>query len=178
MVEVVFGSFGYFMNTVTTVVFLFELADGRLDAGSFYAVTSLVRGIIYPLESIGSFAGKVARKSGAVYKIDAVISDGGVLDHEWQGKGHAMKNEYRLAPLALDKQLVMENIVFSYGPDMPIVLNNVSTRIASGTYVCFLGKSGSGKSTLKSLLAGTRTCNSGQILMDDVDISTVPVCSL
>jgi len=173
IVEGIFGSFGYGLNTVTTIVFLYELADGRLDAGSFFAVTGLVRGVIWPIEAIGTFSGEVARKAGAIYKVDTVLTDGMGYDKPDDTKD-GVKQEYKLASPSLDTELTLENVRFSYGRGMPIVLKDTSVSIASGSYVCFLGESGSGKSTLLSLFSGRRKCDSGRILMDGVDISTVP----
>ena len=85
------------------------------------------------------------------------------------------KEDYKLQSLSLDRELTLENVRFLYGPNLPVVLKNASVSIASGSYVCFLGLSGGGKSTLLSLLTGTRACTSGRILMDGVDISTVPL---
>lgn len=51
-------------------------------------------------------------------------------------------------------------------------LNDVTLEIAEGSLTALLGPSGSGKSTLLRIIAGLETPDSGQILLDDTDITT------
>ncbi|OHV87623.1 ABC transporter ATP-binding protein [Mesorhizobium sp. ORS 3428] len=51
------------------------------------------------------------------------------------------------------------------------VLDKVDMEIASGEFVVILGPSGCGKSTLLNVIAGLDDCDSGRILIDDVDVS-------
>jgi putative ABC transport system ATP-binding protein len=53
-------------------------------------------------------------------------------------------------------------------------LDNVSLTINRGEYVAILGPSGSGKSTLFNILGILETASSGQYLLEDYDITTVP----
>lgn len=51
------------------------------------------------------------------------------------------------------------------GPGVP-VLNDVSFKVAGGTFVCLLGASGCGKTTLLRLMAGLERPTAGDILVD------------
>ena len=71
---------------------------------------------------------------------------------------------------AIDGEIEFKNVVFSYpGADAP-VLNNVSFKIPAGSSVAFIGKSGSGKTTIMNLLTGLLQKDSGEILIDGVEI--------
>ena len=50
-------------------------------------------------------------------------------------------------------------------------LDNVSFDIDKGEFVVILGASGAGKSTILNILGGMDTCTSGDILVDENDIS-------
>lgn len=54
-----------------------------------------------------------------------------------------------------------------------VAVNNVSLRIGRGELVCLTGKSGSGKSTLLGMLGLINTPSSGEILLNDQNISTL-----
>lgn len=175
VVEGVFTTVGYGMNLGTTIVFLYELADGRLDVGSFFSVTGLIHRVIHPIEAIGMYLGEIARMAGSIHQIDTVLTEGKNHEDLAAVMGEKQRN---LQSLSLDKELALESIRFSYGPGLPNVLEDISVSISSGSYVCFLAQSGDGKSTLLSLLTGSRTCDAGRVLMDGVDISTVPLSCL
>ena len=58
--------------------------------------------------------------------------------------------------------------------DRPLtILHPLDYTIASGQFVAVVGPSGSGKSTLLGLLAGLDAPSTGQILIDNVDITTL-----
>lgn len=51
------------------------------------------------------------------------------------------------------------------------ILTNLNFELNNGKTVAILGKSGSGKSTLLSLIAGLDSPTSGEIIIDDIDIT-------
>ncbi len=53
------------------------------------------------------------------------------------------------------------------------VLSDITFDIARGEFLAIMGPSGSGKSTLLNLIAGIDRLDSGSIVIDDVDISTL-----
>ncbi|MFZ0387712.1 MAG: ABC transporter ATP-binding protein [Solirubrobacteraceae bacterium] len=53
-------------------------------------------------------------------------------------------------------------------------VSEIDLEIPGGGYYCLLGPSGSGKSTILRLIAGLETLSSGQVLIGDADVSTVP----
>ena len=64
----------------------------------------------------------------------------------------------------------VENLTFGY--DYRTVLKDVSFRINSGDFLAVIGNNGSGKSTLIKCILGINKIAPGQILLDDVDITT------
>lgn len=69
-------------------------------------------------------------------------------------------------------EIIIKNITKRYGDIL--ALDNVSLRINDGEYVCVIGPSGSGKSTLLKIIAGIIEPTEGKVLIDGIDISTVP----
>src|SRR5438045_5856681 len=51
------------------------------------------------------------------------------------------------------------------------ILKGISFSIMSGEFVSIVGPSGSGKSTLLGIIAGLDNPTTGQVLIDDVDIT-------
>ena len=64
----------------------------------------------------------------------------------------------------------VENLTFGY--DYRTVLKDISFKINSGDFLAVIGNNGSGKSTLVKCILGINKIAPGQILLDDVDITT------
>ncbi len=60
------------------------------------------------------------------------------------------------------------------GPDVVEILRGVSFSVRRGEFVALMGPSGSGKSTLLGVIAGLDRPSSGHVLVDGVDITTMP----
>lgn len=67
-----------------------------------------------------------------------------------------------------------ENISFTYPGTDTKVLENVSFELKCGDRAMLVGKNGSGKTTIIKLLCKFYRPDTGRILFDDVDISTIP----
>jgi putative ABC transport system ATP-binding protein len=59
------------------------------------------------------------------------------------------------------------------GSEPLTILHPLTLRIAKGQFVAIVGPSGSGKSTLLGLIAGLDAPSSGQVIIDNVDITSL-----
>jgi subfamily B ATP-binding cassette protein MsbA len=83
------------------------------------------------------------------------------------------KDEKRTNSLGRVEGLVeFRDVSFGYTPDKT-VLHEISFEAEPGTLTALVGSSGSGKSTMISLLAAFHKPQSGQVLVDGVDLTTV-----
>jgi len=73
-------------------------------------------------------------------------------------------------PLAFRKCVCFEAVQFSYGPDLPLVLQGIDLEIRRGECIGIIGSTGSGKSTTLDLLMGLIQPTAGRILIDGEDI--------
>lgn len=71
--------------------------------------------------------------------------------------------------------LIAENLTKYYGEGETLVkaLDGVSLNVERGEFVSIIGTSGSGKSTLLHMLGGLDNPTSGNVIIDDKDISTL-----
>lgn len=77
-----------------------------------------------------------------------------------------------LAPAAVELVALTKR----YAQGAPAV-DNINLRIASGSYCCLLGPSGCGKSTTLRMIAGHETVSSGDILLENRNITTLPAAA-
>ncbi len=74
-------------------------------------------------------------------------------------------------------KIEFKNVCFFYKEGEQI-LKDLSFLINPGEHVAFVGPTGSGKTTIIRLLCRLYEPNSGQILIDDIDIKDIPIATL
>lgn len=68
--------------------------------------------------------------------------------------------------------------VYGKGDTMVKALDNVSFSVEQGEFIAIIGPSGSGKSTLMHILGGVDTPTSGNVIINNTDISTLDETAL
>jgi len=79
--------------------------------------------------------------------------------------------------LKLMGDIELRNVSFSYEPNRP-VLSDVSFHVRPGEMLGIVGRSGAGKSTLVNLISRLYDAESGEILLDGVNIRDISFSSL
>ena len=82
-----------------------------------------------------------------------------------------MKNKPKI--VSSTNGLIVKNVRKSISNKQ--ILRDVSLKIERGTSIGLLGANGAGKTTLMSLIIGLLNCDSGQILLDDKNITSLPM---
>lgn len=80
--------------------------------------------------------------------------------------------EIPIVPGKIKGNIEFRNVSFSYSREN-YVLKNVSFRIREGEKVAFVGATGAGKTTIISLLSRFYDVNSGEILIDGINIKDI-----
>src|SRR3984893_988466 len=69
--------------------------------------------------------------------------------------------------------LRLENLSKRYSPDRPAIFERLELELRQGEYLAVMGESGVAKSTLLNLLAGLDQPDSGRVLLEGADLSTL-----
>jgi ATP-binding cassette, subfamily B, bacterial MsbA len=76
------------------------------------------------------------------------------------------------------REIVFDNVCFSYGSDSGEVLQNIRLTARRGEVIALVGSSGAGKTTLVNLIPRFYELTSGEIRIDGIDIGSVTIKSL
>ncbi|MBR0270479.1 MAG: ABC transporter ATP-binding protein [Methanobrevibacter sp.] len=68
--------------------------------------------------------------------------------------------------------IILYNVLKQYDDGAVTALNNISLSIEKGSFVSIIGPSGSGKSTLLNMLGALDSPDSGQVIIDGIDLAT------
>ena len=78
-------------------------------------------------------------------------------------------------PGVLDGSVEFSHVSFRYAKDLPLVLDDVSLKIAPGEFVAIVGPSGAGKSTLARLFLGFEHPERGAVLVSGRNLADLDV---
>ena len=137
------------------------MAQGSLPVGKFYFFLASVNLFLWPVRMLGRILTELGKATVAIGRI------GEILDAEREPEP-----EEAAPPLGACGHVVFENVSFSH--DDTAVVRGVSFEAQSGQTIALLGPSGAGKSTLIQLLLRLYDVDEGRILLDGIDIATLP----
>ncbi|HEV2280480.1 MAG TPA: ABC transporter ATP-binding protein [Acidobacteriaceae bacterium] len=134
----------------------------RMDAGDYIQYTMFLAFMIAPVIQVVAIGTQLTE---AVAGIDRTVE---IL---------AEKDEFadpaRVVSLSeIVGEVRFEDVRFSYEADKP-VLHGISFEARPGTVTALVGSSGSGKSTIISLVCAFHKPDTGRVLVDGIDLSTV-----
>jgi ATP-binding cassette subfamily B protein len=75
-------------------------------------------------------------------------------------------------PIDFAKEIILDNISFSYSADTQPILQDLSLCISKGSRIGFIGETGSGKSTLLDIIMGLLQPTSGALKIDGEKIDS------
>ena len=78
---------------------------------------------------------------------------------------------------SINGNIIFKNVIFGYKKDS-IILDNISFKVKAGETIAFVGETGAGKTSIINLLARYYEFESGEILLDDVNIKDINIENL
>ncbi len=165
--EILAGSMGPIMNCISNISFVIVAAFG-----GYFAYTGLItigtisKFIIYakqfsrPINEIAQLYGSVQTAIAGAERVFALIDE---PDEDNSGD-ISMEN--------VRGEVTFKNVNFSYVPEKQ-VLYDFSLDVKPGQKIALVGATGSGKTTVVNLLMRFYPIDSGEILVDGVDIRDI-----
>ncbi|ORV56407.1 ABC transporter ATP-binding protein [Mycobacterium europaeum] len=160
------GNLGY---VAVAVVGGLQVATGHITLGGIQAFIQYVRQFNSPL---GQVAGMYNTLQSGVASAERVFD---LLDEPEESPDAAAAVPRPHA--ALTGRVEFQHVSFGYRPNTPVI-HDLSMVAEPGTTVAIVGPTGAGKTTLVNLLMRFYDVDSGRILVDGVDITTVSRQSL
>mgnify|MGYP006148672325 FL=1 len=139
--------------------------DGEINVAMYSVLLFITQRLLWPLTELGDTFDLYQRAMASFKRINTLKNTQPDI------KNGSMKSN------GINKSITLKEINFSYVENFP-VLNNVSLEIQKGSTTAIVGSTGSGKSTLIKLLLRLYDVDSGEILIDEINIKDLDVHSL
>lgn len=138
-----------------------------MTTGTLIAFIGYINNFWNPVINIGNFYNSLITATAYLERIFETLD----VEPEIQDAPHAIEMP------EIQGNVVFDDVVFSYEDNQPI-LNHVSLNVEAGQSVALVGPTGAGKTTIINLLSRFYDIDSGQILIDGIDIRDVTLKSL
>lgn len=157
------------LNTIMIVVFgVYLIRDFELSMGGLIAIVILTSRTVAPMGQVAALLTNYEETKTSYETLNEIISQ---PSERPSGKKFVEKPEF-------SGHIEFVNVTFTY-PNTDIqVLKNVSFVINPKEHVAIIGRIGSGKSTIQKLILGLYEPDSGQILIDGIDIKQIDPADL
>jgi ATP-binding cassette subfamily B protein len=137
-----------------------QVIAGTMTVGVFAGFMTLQGLVDKPLSALFQCVDRYIYAQSILSRVDDVLSS------EAEKRGQAALSSLR-------GEIVFDEVTFRHGPSAPPLFEKLSFRVAPGEKVAIVGRSGQGKSTILKLLLGVFTPESGRILLDGLDLSSI-----
>ena len=139
-----------------------QILAGKLTLGGFFTYTMFLGYLAAPLFQVVGIGTQITEAVAGLERTREVLDE-------------TPENEDPHRTVTLPEirgDVAFEDVTFAY-EQTKTVLHDISFRARPGTVTALVGSSGSGKSTIIGLIAAFHTPNSGRVLVDSTDLSTV-----
>jgi len=151
------------------------VTSGNIGLGTLTTFILYSQRLFEPLRQLAERFTQIQGGLTAVERINEL------LDEEIQIKDSVSAQDFAENVQNIKKQfqgkIEFKNVNFFY-KEGEYIIKNLSFMIKPGEHVAFVGPTGSGKTTIIRLLCRLYEPQSGQILIDDIDIKDIPIATL
>ena len=151
------------------------VTSGNIGLGTLTTFILYSQRLFEPLRQLAERFTQIQGGLTAVERINELLDEEIQIKDSTSAK-HFLENAENVNKKFKGK-IEFKNVNFFYNEGEHI-LKNLSFKINPGEHVAFVGPTGSGKTTIIRLLCRLYEPQSGQILIDDIDIKDIPIATL
>ncbi len=141
---------------------------GKISMGEFIAFFSYLGMFVWPMIAIGWFVNLYQRGKASLVRLNSIFEVQPELED-----AAANNSIYHLIG-----NIEIRNLKFSYNEESPVIFDNISLQLDSGTTLAVVGRTGCGKTTLIDLLTRVYNPPRDTIFIDGHEIYKIPLHSL
>lgn len=165
IVQANFGAVGWCVFQVFQVLCLgftgYLAFHGQTTVGDITLYQTYFSTIVNQISSFINLLPIISKGLESVNSVGEVLLANDVENNKGKTKVKTVRGEFDF-----------QDLCFAYDSSKP-VLNHLNLHVASGETIALVGESGAGKSTVLNMVIGFNKPDSGQVLLDGVDMNTI-----
>ena len=147
---------------LTTTIAILLARKGIVNSADIIACMMYIGMLVYPIRGLGRIIGDFGKATVASNRIYEVLD----IEDEYEQSDGVLEPE-------INGNIEFKNVSFKFNDSEENLLNNISFNIKKGETVALVGKTGSGKSTIAAILTRLLEYNSGEVLLDGVNLKDI-----
>ncbi len=151
------------------------VTSGNIGLGTLTTFILYSQRLFEPLRQLAERFTQIQGGLTAVERINELLDEEIQIQDSISAKNFS--NDAKTANKQFKGKIEFKNVNFFY-KEGEHILKNLSFLINPGEHAAFVGPTGSGKTTIIRLLCRLYEPQSGQILIDDIDIKDIPIATL
>jgi len=155
---------------VTCLIYIAGISwvAGGVSLGVIVAFTNYVSRFWGPINNLSNFYNQIVTAMAYLERVFETMDEKPTVADK--------PGAYEMPPIK--GKVEFRNVCFRYEKDGPLILNNVSFTANPGESIALVGPTGAGKTTIVNLISRFYNIESGEILIDGINIEDVTLKSL
>ncbi len=141
---------------------------GTISLGDFVAFISYLGLLVWPMMAIGFVINILQRGAASMDRINKIMAE----------KPEIYDHEDVINKKSIEGEIEFRNVSFKYPESIEYALKDISFKVPKGSTLGIVGRTGSGKTTIITLLLRLYEIEEGEILVDGVNVSKIPLKTL
>ena len=167
--------FAPLMTVLVVTLGAFLVIEGRLSNGELAACVLLGMRALAPLQRLGGMWAKYQQDEVLREKLAASLTRGCLAERVQEDVLEGLATT--LAHASKPADLKFTNVSYQFPGAQTPLFENLSLHIQAGECLAITGQSGSGRSTLLQVMAGIIAPQTGEVLLNDLNLQALPVDS-
>jgi len=143
--------------------------NNKLMLGDITALIIYLGFLIWPIIAFGWVINIIQQAEASMKRLNKILAEPFEVEEN---------EETDFSITTVKGKITFKNVSFGYKEELPNVLSGINLEIPVGTTIAIMGATGAGKTTLINLLPRLYDVTSGEILIDDQQVTKIPLSTL
>lgn len=163
----------FLITGISTIIVIWaggtKVINTEMTLGELTAFVVFLGFLIWPMIAFGWVTNIIQQGEASMKRLNKIFAEPYEIDD-------SPETDFSVKEIKGDVEF--KNVSFTYGPNLPYVLKDISIKIPRNTTLAIMGYTGSGKTTFVNLIPRLYDSTSGKILIDGIDLRRIPLSVL
>lgn len=143
-----------------------KVIQGQMNLGEIVAFIFFLGMLIWPMIAFGWVINIIQQGEASMKRLNKIFNEPFEIEDN-KSTNFSIKE--------IKGDIEFRNVSFQYGPNLPLIMNNVNLKVTKGSTLAIMGFTGAGKTSFINLIPRLYDCTDGEILIDGHNVKDIPL---